>query len=181
MKLFTIFLSLSILFKTRGLGLETTNDMDAKAKYYAYDKIAEGILHSGIRKGLKMNRFVYEFNKRLWSPIELNSNEDDELLNERSGEEFDTSNKKPKKPQSDSSTTYGSSVDINPPNIMKLDNGPDTSPGSSFRTTFGTYNDLSLSTVHESAIGHQQREMKNMVYYTPISGDNYYKIKLNIP
>ena len=66
-------------------------------------------------------------------------------------------------------------VNINFPNIMKWDNGPDTSPGSSFRTTFGKYNDLSLSTVHESAIGHQQREMKNMVYYTPISGNVYYK------
>ena len=60
---------------------------------------------------------------------------------------------------------------------MKLDSGPDTSARSFFRTTYGKYDDLSMSTVHESAIGHQQREMKNMVYYTPTSGDNYYKIK----
>ena len=178
MKLFAI-LSLSILVKTYGLGLETTNEFDTKAKYNAWDKIAESGIHSGIRKGLKMGRIEYEFNKRLWSPIELNSNEDAELLKERSppGKESDSSTKKPQ-PDSSSSRTP---VDIKPPNIMKWDNGPDTSPGSSFRTKFGKYNDLSLSTVHESAIGHQQREMKNMVYYTPISGDDYYKIKFDIP
>ena len=38
---------------------------------------------------------------------------------------------------------------------------------------------MSTSTIHESAIGHQQREMEKMVYYTPTSGDDYYKIKLN--
>ena len=185
MKLFAI-LSLSILVKTYGLGLETTNEFDTKAKYNAWDKIAESVIHSGIRKGLNMGRIEYEFNKKLWSPIELNSNEDAELLKERStpGKESDTSGEdsdsSTKKPQPDSSTS-GTPVDINPPNIMKWDNGPDTSARSSFRTTFGKYNDLSLSTVHESAIGHQEREMKNIVYYTPTSGDDYYKIKIDIP
>jgi len=185
MKLFVI-LSLSILVKIYGLGLETTNEFDTKSKYNAWDKIAESGIHSGIRKGLNMGRIEYEFNKRLWSPIELNSNEDAELLKERSnpgkesdtsGEESDSSNKKP---QPDSSTSR-TPVDIKSPNIHLLDNGPDTSPVSSFRTKFGKYNDLSWSTVHESAIGHQQREMKNMIYYTPISGDDYYKIKIDIP
>ena len=137
-----------------------------------------------------MGRIEYEFNKRLWSPIELNSNEDAELLKERStpGKESDTSGEdsdsSTKKPQPDSSTsgslidisTSLSPIDINPPNIMKFDNGPDTSAGSFFRTTFGKHDDISLSTAHESAIGHQEREMKNIVYYTPTSGDDYYKI-----
>ena len=179
MKFFALLL-LSILIKIDGLGLETTNEMDAKAKYDAYNKIAESVTEGLIRKGLKMGRFEYEFNKKLWSPIELNSNEDDELLKEKTshGKESDTSTKKP---QPDSSTTSGSSVDINLPNLMKWDNGPDTSARNFFRTTYGKYNDLSMSTVHESAIDHQQREMKNMVYYTPTSGDDYYKIKIDIP
>ena len=180
MKLFTI-LFISIFVKTYGLGLETTNEFDTKSKYNAWDKIAKGVIHSGIRKGLNMGLIEYELNKKLWLPIELNSNEDAELLKERStpGKKSDTSGEdshsSTKKPQPDSSTSR-TSVDIKPPNIHLSDNGPDTSPGSSIRTKFGKYNDLSWSTVHESAIGHQQREMKNMVYYTPISGDDYYKI-----
>jgi len=173
MKVFATFL-LTILIQTYGLGLETTNPFDTKSKYDAYDKMAKSVMNSGIRKVLKMGRAEYEFNKKLWSPIELNSDEDEFLKEQKKS--FNEESTAPKKPQPDTSSRF-EPVDIKPIDVTK-DNGPDK---TTIRQKFGSFNDLSWSTVHESSIEHQKREMQNMINYAPVSSDPYYKLELNLP
>lgn len=174
-----------LLIQIYGLGLETTNSFDTKSKYEAYDRIANDIsnkiVNSGIRKIVNMGRVEYEFNKRLWSPIELNSNEDAFLQERRKEQEgYGTSKKQDKKP---TNSYYSQPVKFEFTDSIIGNNGPDKNAiRTTYGSSFGSHAELSFSTVHESAIEHQKREMSKLVNnYRPVTGDPYYKINLNFP